>query len=336
MENQLDAKTILIIEDEVHIRETLVDLIQLAGYHVITAENGIQGYMTVIRENPNLIICDVMMPLMDGYEMLEAVRSNERTKFIPFIFLTAKSDTEFQRKGMSHGADDYIIKPFDRQDLLQSIKYRLERNDEFVDSVKLLEQQRLKMELHDNLQQTLIGAKLITHMMDKKYAPENERLAADIKILRENLELTFLHLRTLLDGNPIDKLHVLGFRNTLIKMANSFEKFSGLAMNMLDEWESDLTTQVGQFLIPVISEIFTNTIKHAHATEIKIRLYMNDVTPVIEVADDGIGMDLELVNGDSNGMRNIKFRLKNIAKYEVISAPNKGTTFRIFLNTPLN
>lgn len=336
MENQFGIKKILVIEDEIHIRETLVDLIQMAGYQVITAENGIQGYMMVIRKNPDLIICDVMMPLMDGYEMLEAVRSNEKTRFLPFIFLTAKSDTEFLRKGMSHGADDYIVKPFDSTDLLQSIKYRLERYHEFEESVKLLEQQRLKMELHDNLQQTLIGAKLITHMMMKKYSSENELIAADLKILQENLELTFLHLRTLLDGNPVDKLQVLGFRNTLIKMASSFERFSGMAMNMLDEWESDINIQTGQFLIPVISEIFTNTIKHAHATEITIHLYRDGATPIIEISDNGIGMDLSVVSGDTNGMRNIRFRLKNIATYNVTSQANKGTRFKISLKPPFS
>lgn len=120
---------ILAIEDEPAVRENLVDLLEAEDFEAIAAENGRQGIELAKGELPDLILCDVMMPELDGYDVLQALRKNPNTASIPFIFLTAKADKGDTRKGMELGADDYLTKPFNRQELLAAIATRLDKHN---------------------------------------------------------------------------------------------------------------------------------------------------------------------------------------------------------------
>ncbi|NJK27425.1 MAG: response regulator [Coleofasciculaceae cyanobacterium SM2_3_26] len=118
---------ILAIEDEAAVRDNIMDMLSAEGFEAIAAENGSVGIHLATTERPDLILCDVMMPKMDGYEVLNRLRQDERTALTPFIFLTAKIEPSAIRMGMTQGADDYLTKPFSRQDLLAAIHSRLER-----------------------------------------------------------------------------------------------------------------------------------------------------------------------------------------------------------------
>ena len=122
-------KTILVIEDNTDIRENTAEILDLAGYKTVTAENGKQGVELAIREKPAVIICDIMMPELDGYGVLHLLRKNEATQNTPFIFLTAKTERSDFRKGMEMGADDYITKPFEDIELLNAVEMRLKKNE---------------------------------------------------------------------------------------------------------------------------------------------------------------------------------------------------------------
>ncbi len=122
-------KTILLIEDDITLRENTEELLELSGYYnVITAANGKLGVAKAIEELPDIIVCDIMMPELDGYGVLEALSQNESTQFIPFIFLSAKTERGDIRKGMNLGADDYITKPFTEEELLEAIESRLAKS----------------------------------------------------------------------------------------------------------------------------------------------------------------------------------------------------------------
>lgn len=121
-------KKILLIEDNPEVRENTSEILSLANYQVITAENGKIGVDLAQREKPDLIICDIMMPELDGYGVLHILSKNEATSTIPFIFLTAKTEKSEVRKGMNLGADDYLTKPFDDTDLLNAIEARLRKS----------------------------------------------------------------------------------------------------------------------------------------------------------------------------------------------------------------
>ncbi|NEO85624.1 MAG: response regulator [Spirulina sp. SIO3F2] len=118
---------ILVIEDEFQVLENTVEILELGGYRVATASNGYNGLEAVRREQPDLIICDVMMPKMDGYAVLETLRADPQLSLIPFIFLTAKADRTAQRQGMALGADDYLTKPFTPKELLATVETRFAR-----------------------------------------------------------------------------------------------------------------------------------------------------------------------------------------------------------------
>ncbi|MDN3493238.1 response regulator [Winogradskyella bathintestinalis] len=122
-------KKLLLIEDNLDVRETTADILTLAGYDVQTAENGKIGVEKAKQFLPNIIICDIMMPVLDGYGVLHILGKHTETAHIPFIFLTAKADKTDLRKGMNLGADDYLTKPFEENDLLDAIEIRLKKND---------------------------------------------------------------------------------------------------------------------------------------------------------------------------------------------------------------
>lgn len=126
MENKRQYK-ILIIEDDSIVLANLGYIFELEDYIVIKAINGIDGLEKASSENPDLIVCDISMPGMDGYQVLEKLKANPDTFSIPFIFLTARVDKADQRLGMQMGADDYITKPFEADDILRAIETRLEK-----------------------------------------------------------------------------------------------------------------------------------------------------------------------------------------------------------------
>lgn len=145
-------KTILVIEDNKDVRENIEEILQLSDYKVITAADGKKGVDMAIKKNPDLIICDIMMPVLDGYGVLHSLSKRSETASIPFIFLTAKTERNDLRKGMEMGADDYITKPFDDAELLNAVETRLKKSE------------RLKQEFNNSLEgmnEMLLQAKKI-------------------------------------------------------------------------------------------------------------------------------------------------------------------------------
>lgn len=121
-------KKILVIEDEESVRENLLELLEAEEFDVVGAADGLAGIDAAQQHKPDLILCDVMMPKADGFEVLNTLRQEPITAMIPFIFITARADKADLRRGMELGADDYITKPFTLTELLNAISVRLEKN----------------------------------------------------------------------------------------------------------------------------------------------------------------------------------------------------------------
>ncbi len=124
-------KKVLIVEDDENILTNVRYLLAANGYEPLTAKNGVEGLALAKKNVPDMIISDIMMPEIDGYELKKKLNSNKKTSAIPFIYLTAKADMQDLRTGMNFGADDYIVKPFKSKELLQVIEVRLKRISEF-------------------------------------------------------------------------------------------------------------------------------------------------------------------------------------------------------------
>lgn len=142
--------SVLVIEENIHVRENAAELLELAGYNVFTAKNGKDGLTSALKTKPDLILCDTMMPELDGYGVFQAIENLPDMIGTPFVFITAKSKKMDIRKGMDLGADDYLVKPFGGDDLLKVVSARLKKNqvlktkyknnheelNDFVDSTK--------------------------------------------------------------------------------------------------------------------------------------------------------------------------------------------------------
>jgi DNA-binding NarL/FixJ family response regulator len=122
-------KHILIIEDHAPMRRSLETVLEMEGFRVTAAENGRIGVESALATPPDLILCDIQMPELDGHGVLRSLRADSRTQLVPLIFLTAWGERHDIRAGMSAGADDYLVKPVDRQELLDAVRIRLARED---------------------------------------------------------------------------------------------------------------------------------------------------------------------------------------------------------------
>ncbi|MGK7900102.1 MAG: response regulator [Hormoscilla sp.] len=193
---------ILVIEDEPPVRTNLLKLLEAEGFEVKGAENGSAGVSLAIQQVPDLILCDIMMPELDGHGVLEALRQNPATAAIPFIFLTARASRSDWRQGMELGADDYLTKPFTRDELLAAIatrlkkqeaamaKYKTERKRAEELSEKCLDLQEfvkakddLLNNLSQELRQPLSNINMALHML--KSAPEGSQRQQYLDILQK-------------------------------------------------------------------------------------------------------------------------------------------------------
>jgi len=118
-------KKILLVEDDTSLRENIAELMELSGFRVYSASNGRIAVDMAKKNLPDLVLCDIMMPEMDGYGVLEKLSSDQNTRHIPFIFVSAKTEKQDVRRGMNLGADDYLTKPFDRDEVQSLINRAL-------------------------------------------------------------------------------------------------------------------------------------------------------------------------------------------------------------------
>jgi signal transduction histidine kinase len=146
----MSSDRILVVEDDAAVLSGVRDTLELAGYQVTVSASAIEALAQLERSSPDLILCDVMMPRMNGYELYEAVRARPELTEVPFIFLTAKGTKKDIRRGKELGVDDYLVKPFDENDLLVAIRNKLHRRAELEQS-----RQRQMAELKQNILTTL-------------------------------------------------------------------------------------------------------------------------------------------------------------------------------------
>ncbi|MGE5436433.1 MAG: LytR/AlgR family response regulator transcription factor [Syntrophothermus sp.] len=164
---------ISIIEDDEYLRQNIIALLTEEGYSISAASNGIEGIKVVRKNLPDLIICDIMMNGKDGYQVLSDLSKDEETKSIPFIFLTAKADKDDIRKGMNLGADDYLLKPFDADELLNAIKARLKRIEVLKSDIEIPDYDGTTKKLN-------FDEKLFIQVNDKTYFVNVSDIAAII------------------------------------------------------------------------------------------------------------------------------------------------------------
>jgi DNA-binding response OmpR family regulator len=188
-------KKILVIEDEASVSINILEILQSGGFEVVIADDGEAGVQLAKQHIPDLIICDIMMPILDGYGVLTALREVPETAMIPFIFLTAKTTRDDFRQGMNLGADDYLTKPFRRSELLKVVTVRLEKQAIF--SQQYSSQYKRAQELQQKLQEL----QLLSETQDKLLKQFIEKLRNPLS----NINMAIHMLKAMPPGTKRDR-----------------------------------------------------------------------------------------------------------------------------------
>ncbi|MEM9540861.1 MAG: response regulator [Cyanobacteria bacterium P01_E01_bin.42] len=305
--------TILVIDDQKAIRAKIVAILRLGQYEILNAENGEIGIELALQKHPDLILCDVMMPGLNGYEVLDCLRADPKTATIPFIFMTALTDKESNRKGMELGADDYLAKPFTTEELLGAIKTRLKKQEVFarltrqeLDELRENIRSALPHELRTPLNSILGFSDLllcdlenleqsdIREMLEQIYQ-SGQRLYRTIQnfLLYAELELAFSdrehsHLQQdrgifLVEGTIADRAKV---------HAHKLGRLPDLELKLQD----GLIAISSELLAKLVEELIDNAIKFsAPGTPITVSGFVKGDRYIFSVRDNGRGMTPEQI-----------------------------------------
>lgn len=309
-------KRILVIEDEPSVLENIIELLESFNFDVVGAPNGRIGIESAYTFLPDLIICDILMPDIDGFDVLSSLKASQVTSSIPFIFLTAKSETTDIRLGMNLGADDYLTKPFHPNELYNSIQSRLEKFELMSNkSEEKLQDLRLKIastvphELRTPLNGIIASAQILIEYYDNMDADEVKQLHRNIynssKRLQElvarylfysNLELLFYNQ----DMNKLISETATTFNsqdvifNTITQLARENKRESDLKFSLID-WRLNFVLEHFQ---NICTELINNSIKFSKSgTNIEINSFVSDEESfILSVKDYGRGMTNEQMN----------------------------------------
>jgi two-component system, sensor histidine kinase and response regulator len=300
---------ILIIEDQAPIRANILELLDAEGYEVLGAENGRVGVQLARAYLPKVIVSDIIMPELDGYEVLEALRQDPTTATIPFIFLTAKADKTELRQGMNLGADDYLVKPFAQQELLKAIAVRLEKHsqvsahfEEKVDELRNSITASLPHEFLTPLTIILTASEVLALRSEKLTVAERcefgERIRASVQRLFRLIGNFLLYSQLDLAALDSTKAEVLrgqcqcDVRTTIAdvaaRLAQQADRISDLQLIL-----RDATLQIEpSHLSKIVEELLDNAFRYSTpGTPVQVQCVTDDERVLIlSVGDQGRGM----------------------------------------------
>ena len=360
---------ILVIEDEFDIRYEIISWLEFEDYQVLDAENGRQGLALIYQERPDLVLCDISMPEMNGHEVLMDVRSNEEFINMPFIFTTAAADRDSVREGMNLGADDYITKPFTHHEVISAIRSQLSKNSQMRVQVERLQvllddersQRLLKSRLigmfsHDfrNPLSTILSASGLLQNYYERMTPADrlarfQKIDGSVLLLLQMLDEMLLvaeveNNKVIYNPNPTD------VKKLISKVVDEFRLIDNNKHTILLNCEiTDLVNQDPHLLRHIIANLVSNAIKYSDSgTEISLQCSLNNNQLLFTITDQGIGIS----NTDIGQLFEPFFRAKNVQGYkgtglglslvkeavevcggsiEVESEINKGTRFSVCL-----
>jgi len=264
-------KKILLIEDDRALRENTKELLELSDYTIITAPNGKIGIKLAKEQLPDIIICDIMMPEVDGYGVLENLSADTKTKHIPFIFLTAKTEHKEIRKGMDMGADDYLTKPFEEEDLISAIESRLAK----AEILKRLQQDRVVKP--EPSKDTILSLQELKNFFEDNGEIIHFYQGKVIYKEGSNSNMIYLILEGLVKCHTIDEdgKELI----TSLHEANNFLGFTSF-LNNIPYNESATCIEVTK-LASVSKENLKQILKNNHTISLElIELFSNDITEI--------------------------------------------------------
>jgi DNA-binding response OmpR family regulator/anti-sigma regulatory factor (Ser/Thr protein kinase) len=361
---------ILVIEDEQNIRENIQEILEAKGFNVRTAANGKQGVLEAIDFRPYVIVCDVMMPKMDGFKVLEYVRKTAMIQNTPFIFLTAKIDKQDVRQGMDLGADDYLTKPFTAKELVKAIETRLKRQQKVIDEYAKVKHEldttvfaTYYHEFNTPLHGILGGLNLLISARDSFDEEQIQELL--MSIMKSGLRLNH-SLANLMLFEEIKRAEIYPELSSMFSQGSStgnwMTKVNGELVTMskeiynrlenvdLDLEQADVKINP-EYLVRIILELTDNALKFSKAgTKVHVTGRKKEDEYVIEVRDAGRGFYLETLDEiapfkqfnrkkfEQQGLGIGLYLVKRLVDYnhgelKIISNENEGT--RVLVTLPL-
>lgn len=308
-------KKVLIIEDDPNVRDNIHDILSLESIYTVMASNGSEGLLLAKEELPDLIVCDIMLPELSGYEILAALRQEVSTQAIPFIFLTAKAERSDLRQGMTLGADDYLTKPFTPEELRQTIAARLARQESQeqkaqrkLDELRSTIAQSLPHELNTPLVGIINGARFLRTCYGTLETKEimdlldcMERSGNRLYTLIQNF-ITYADLE-LLAANPEDAAKLKSgeatcFPSYMIRVValNKAREARRELDLQLDLQEAFVNISEWRFK-KVVEEVIDNAFKFSHpGTPVKVVSSVKDDWFHLFVIDHGRGMEADQIS----------------------------------------
>ncbi len=295
---------ILVIDDEKQIRATIVDLLLLEGHDVSEAENGHDGLAKIYQHSPDLVVCYIMMPDIDGYEVLKLVRQSA-TPFstAPFIFLTAKTDRTAQRLGMNLGADDYLTKPFDVSDLYQAVNTALVKRATYIQEVnerlKKLQQSGISVSSHEYLTpltSILGGTEFLYLYGDSMNAEQQKEILHSVIQASKRLERSiqnFLLFQKVQTGvarfEGYERYHSL--QDSIAKAIDRvIERFPGRAQDIIVQVDAITPTMDYEYVEKILLEILDNALKFSpQGVSVLVEGERADTEYILRIHDRGHG-----------------------------------------------
>ena len=358
---------ILVVDDDVPILEAVADILEIHGYHVVTANDGAVGLERLRTFQPDLIISDIMMPTMDGYQFFERVRRNPDWVMIPFMFLTAKGQKTDIRHGYHLGADDFITKPFETEDLLVKVELRIRRARDIAsaarDSVERMKEQLLTIFGHE-LRTPLTYIYGYANLLQESHTELDEesinQMLAGIHLGAERLvRLTeSLLMMVRLDSGTIaaEVKHRSSPLDLRMAVQGGMDRMNDTAASLGAKLEVDLPAPlpvngVEYLLVDAMTRVVDNALRHGSTsgTPVSVTGGCRDGFAVVEVVDHGVGIAAEdqariferfvQINRDQMEQQGVGLGL-TIAQalislhggvIQVESRPGEGSTFRIAL-----
>lgn len=337
---------ILVVEDEKPLRENIITTLKYEGFEVIEAENGLIGLQLAYEQMPDLIVSDVMMPELSGYELLDELRQDLTTATIPFIFLTAKSETEDRRKGMTLGADDYLAKPFSQMDLLAAVRTQLEKRTTLETrqlrnfSQKLVavhdtERRDLAEKLHSDVVQLLTSLKLTLEMGERL---PNENLRQTLDDSQRLVETTLQTINDLVADLYPSTLDHLGLLPALFWQIERFTHRADIDVAFQhDGLNQNFSTQIKIAVYRILQEALDNVAFHADVDSVAVQIWVEDNRINLQISDEGVGFNVEQIalSEISSGLTEMNERVIALNGHlTVSSAPGNGT--QLFARFPLD
>jgi two-component system, sensor histidine kinase and response regulator len=300
---------ILVIEDEESIRENIVELLEVEDFEALGAANGKLGIKMAIEQIPDLILCDMMMPEIDGHGVLKTLRSEPVTATIPFIFLTAKADKTDVRLGMELGADDYITKPCTPQELLKAVSVRLEKQKTISEqSQKKLDELRsnISMSLPHELRTPLNAIMGFSELIISEYHVFEE---SDILEMVGQIQISGHRLYRLIQNfllyaeleiaaaNPeqlkeMQNCQFICVKSLLAEKARQQAKQANRMADLHLEIQEDSSVAIDSMkLIKILEELLDNAFKFSsEGTPVSVNIVVENQTFMLSVKDNGRGM----------------------------------------------